>query len=152
MDEIDRKILKLLLDNAKINNVEMSKKINLTAPAVYQRIRRLQDSGIIRGYKAVLDNKKLGKGLCCFMAIKLTGEAPGVAANLVERQRQKFSEIEEIHLLTGRYDCLIKLNVRDVDDLREFMFTKLTKMEAFHNVETFIVLDSVANPNFNLVG
>jgi Lrp/AsnC family leucine-responsive transcriptional regulator len=151
MDKIDKKILKVLANNARINNVKMSKIIKLTAPATMQRIRRLQNSGIILGFKTILDKKKLGKGLTCFMAITLKSEMENAAGDLIGNQLKKFSEIEEIHFLTGRYDCLIKLHVRDVDDLREFMFKKLTKLEAFSHVETFISLSSIDNANFNLI-
>jgi Lrp/AsnC family leucine-responsive transcriptional regulator len=151
MDKIDKKILEVLANNAKINNVEMSKKIRLTAPATMQRIRKLQKSGIIIGFKTVFDKKKLGKGLSCFMAITVKSEMASVVGDLIENQLKKFREIEEIHLLTGRYDCLIKLHVRDVDELSEFMFKKLTKLKAFSHVETFISLKSIDNPNFSLI-
>ena len=140
-----------MVSNAKINNIEISKKIGLSSPATMQRVRRLQDSGIICGYKTVLDKKKLGKNLSCFMAITLKGETVDSALNMVEKRLKKLEEIEEIHLLTGRYDLLIKVHVKDVDDLREFMINKLKKIEAFRHVETFITLSSIDNPNFSAI-
>jgi len=116
-----------------------------------QRVRRLQKDGVILGYKAILNKKMLGKSLCCIIAMKLTNETGTYVGTLIEKHLKGFSGIEEIHLLTGRYDCLIKLYVRDVDELREIMLKKLSKVKIFSHVETFISLSSFENPNFNLI-
>jgi Lrp/AsnC family leucine-responsive transcriptional regulator len=151
MDNIDKKILSILSKNGKINNVELAKRIKLTPPATMQRVRRLHKNGVILGYKAILDKKKLGKSLCCIIAIKLTNEEESFAPELIKKYLRGFKGIEEIHLLTGRYDCLIKLYVGDVDELREIMLNKLSKIKIFGHVETFISLSTYENPNFSLI-
>ena len=151
IDPFDKKILSILQENGRISNADLARKIGLTAPATLERVKKLQKNGFIVGYKAILDKKKLGKGLTCFMALNLEHHKKRNTDLLVERHLKKFNNIEEIHLVTGRHDCLIKVNLRDVDELKDFIFEKLTKIEFVSKVETFLSISYIANKNFNLI-
>lgn len=151
IDTFDRKILRNLVDNCKISNAALAKEIGLTPPATMERVRKLQKRGFILDYKAVLDKKKLGKGLTCFIALIVEHHSKNKTENLIENHLNELSEIEEIHLVTGRYDYLLKAALRDVDDLKEFIFEKLVKLEFINKVETFLSISSVFNPNANLI-
>ena len=151
IDKSDKKILMILQNNGKISNTKLAERISLTAPATLKRVKKLQKSGFIVGYKAILDKKKLGKGLTCFIALNLDHHGKRNTGYLIERYLKKLNEIEEIHLVTGRHDYLIKINLRDVDELKDFIFEKLTKIEFIHKVETFLSISSITNPNFKLV-
>lgn len=151
IDKFDKKILRILQKNGKISNTNLAEEIGLTAPATLERVKKLQKNGFIVGYKAILDKKKLGKGLTCFIALNLEHHKNPNPDHLIEKHLKKLNEIEEIHLVTGRYDYLIKVNLRDVDELKDFLFEKLTKIEFINKVETFLSISSLINTNFKLV-
>ena len=151
IDKFDKNILKILQNNSKISNTAIAKEIGLTAPAALERVKKLQKNGFILGYKAVLNKKKLGKGLTCFIALNLEHHNKRNTDALIEKHLKKLGNIEEIHLVTGRHDYLLKVNLRDIDALREFIFEKLTKIEFISKVETFISLSSITNPSLNLI-
>lgn len=150
MDEFDKDILKILQNNSKISNAALAKEIGLTPPAALERVKKLQKNGYILGYKTILNKKKLGYGLTCFIALNLEHHNKRNTDALIEKHLKKLSNIEEIHLITGRHDYLLKVNLRDIDELREFIFEKLTKIEFISKVETFISLSSITNPSLNL--
>jgi len=144
-------ILRIMQNNSKISNAALAREIGLTAPATLERVKKLQKDGFILGYKAILNKKKLGKGLTCFIALNLEHHNKLHTDTLIEKHLKKLGKIEEIHLITGRHDYLIKVNLRDVDELKEFILEKLTKIEFISKVETFLSLSSIANSNQNLV-
>jgi len=151
LDKIDKKILMILQNNCKISNAALAREIRLTAPAALERVKKLEKNGLILGYKAILNKKKLGKGLTCFIALHLEHHNKREMFPLIEKGLKKLEEIEEIHFLTGRHDYLIKVNLRDVDELREFLVEKLTKIEFINAIETFLAISSITNTNLSLI-
>jgi Lrp/AsnC family leucine-responsive transcriptional regulator len=149
IDRFDQKILRILQENCKISNAALAKKIGLTPPAMLERVKKLEREGFILGFKAVLNKKKLGKGLTCLIALDLEHHNKRKVFNSVEENLKKLSDVENIYLVTGRYDYLITVNLRDVEELREFVAEKLTKIEFINKVETFIAISSLANSIFN---
>ena len=149
IDRFDQKILRILQENCKISNTALAKKIGLTPPAMLERVKKLEREGFILGFKAVLNKKKLGKGLTCLIALDLEHHNKRKVFNSVEENLKKLSDVENIYLVTGRYDYLITVNLRDVEELREFVAEKLTKIEFINKVETFIAISSLANSSFN---
>jgi Lrp/AsnC family leucine-responsive transcriptional regulator len=151
LDEIDKKILTILQHNCKISNSALAQEINLTAPAALERVKKLEKNGLILGYRAVLNKKELGKGLTCFISLHLEHHNRQEIFPLIEEGLKSLEEIEEIHLLTGRHDYLIKINIRDVDELRTFLMEKLTKIGYINEIETFLAISSISNTNANLI-
>jgi len=151
IDKFDKKILRILQKNSKISNAALAKEIGLTAPAALERVKKLQKNDIIIGYQVILNKKKLGKGLTCFIALNLEHHNKPSTDTFIEKHLKRLGEIEEINLVTGRHDYLLKVNLRDVEELREFIFEKLTKIEFISKVETFLSLSSINNPNLNLI-
>jgi Lrp/AsnC family leucine-responsive transcriptional regulator len=149
IDRFDQEILRILQENCKISNTALAKKIGLTPPATLERVKKLEKEGFILGYQAILNKKKLGKGLACLIALDLEHHNKRKVFESVEESLKKVAEIENIYLVTGRYDYLIKVNLRDVEELREFVVKKLTKIEFIDKVETFIAISSMANLNFS---
>ncbi len=103
------------------------------------------------GFKAILNKNKLGKGLTCVIALDLERYNKRKVFSSVEESLKKLSEIENIYLVTGRYDYFIIVNLRDVEDLREFVVRKLTNIEFINKVETFVAISSVSNSGFRLL-
>lgn len=151
LDAIDKKILTILQNNCKISNSALAQEINLTAPAALERVKKLEKNGLILGYRAVLNKKELGKGLTCFISLHLEHHNKQEIFPLIEEGLKSLEEIEEIHLLTGRHDYLIKINIRDVDELRTFLMEKLTKIGYINEIETFLAISSISNTNANLI-
>lgn len=148
-DEYDKEILRILFNDSKISNSTLAKKINLSPPATLGRVKKLRGNGIILGQKAVLDKKKLGRGLTCFISLQIRHLYKKEDYYLIEEHLKQFEEIEEIYFLTGKIDYLIKVNVRDIDEFREFFMAKLSKVKLIERVETHVVVSSAANPNYN---
>jgi Lrp/AsnC family transcriptional regulator, leucine-responsive regulatory protein len=148
-DEFDKGILKILYEDGKISNSTLAQKIKLSPPATLERVRKLRANGIIQGQKAILDKKKLGRGLTCFIALQIKHLHRQEAYRRIEEHLQQLEEIEDIYFLTGRIDYLIKVNVRDIDEYREFFIAKLSKVQMIERAETFVVVSSAVNPRYN---
>ncbi len=141
MDRIDRKILQILQENGRISNVSLAKQVGLTPPATLERVRKLEENGYIQSYHARLDVNKLGKGLSCIIALNLVRHEQR-SIHEFEEELKNLKEIEEIYHVTGRFDYFIKVNLKDVKALREFLVNKLTKIKRVDKAETFIILAS----------
>ncbi len=148
-DEYDKGILRTLYENSRISNSTLAQKIRLSPPATLERVRKLRTNGIIQGQKAVLDKKKLGRGLTCFIALQIKHLHRQEAYRRIEEHLKQLEEIEEIYFLTGRIDYLIKVNVRDIDEYRDFFMAKLSKVQMIERAETFVVVSSAVNPRYN---
>lgn len=148
-DEYDKVILKILYEDSKVSNSTLAQKINLSPPATLERVRKLRTNGIILGQRAILDKKKLGRGLTCFLALQIKHLHRQEAYQRIEEHLKQLEEIEEIYFLTGRIDYLIKANFRDIDEFREFFIAKLSKVQMIERAETFVVVSSAVNPRYN---
>lgn len=149
LDEHDKKILRILFNDSKISNSSLAKKINLSPPATLERVKKLRGNGFILGQKAVLEKKKLGRGLTCLISLQIRHLNEKKEYNIIEEHLKQFEEIEEIYFLTGKIDYLIKVNIKDIDEFREFFMTKLSKVKLIERVETYVVVSSAANPRYN---
>jgi Lrp/AsnC family leucine-responsive transcriptional regulator len=148
-DEYDKVILRILYEDSKISNSALAQKIRLSPPATLERVRKLRTNGIIKGQRAILDKKKLGRGLTCFIALQIKHLRRPEAYRSIEEHLKQLEEIEEIYFLTGRIDYLIKVNIRDIDEFREFFSAKLSKVQMIERAETFVVVSSAVNPRYN---
>jgi Lrp/AsnC family leucine-responsive transcriptional regulator len=148
-DQFDLAILAALHNDSKIPNSTLARKIKLSPPATLERVKKLRKNGIILGQKAILDKRKLGRGLTCFISLQIKHLNKGEGYDLIEKQLQQLEEIEEVYFLTGRIDYLIKVNIKDIDEFRKFFMAKLSQVKLIERAETFVVVSSAANPNYN---
>lgn len=148
-DEYDKEIIRILYEDSKISNFNLAKKINLSPPATLERVKKLRKNGIILGQKVILNKKKLGRGLTCFISVQIKHLYKQEAFIQIEKQLKQLEEIEEIYFLTGKIDYLIKVNIKDIDEFKEFFMAKLSKVKYIDRVETFVVVSSSLNPNYN---
>lgn len=139
MDTIDLKILEALQENSKISNVALAQKINLTPPSTLERVKKLEESGVIKKYCVQLDPAWLGYQVIVFIAITLVKHQEEAIHSFVAALRT-IAEVSELYHLTGQYDYLIKVYTRDVQHLRNFIVEKLTKISMIDRAETFIIL------------
>jgi Lrp/AsnC family leucine-responsive transcriptional regulator len=134
VDEIDWKILKELQKNARISYAELGRRINLTTPAVIERIRKLEDARIVTGYRAEIDTAKVGLPITAFIRMSITGVDYSKIIDVV----QKSKEILECHRGTGGDSFIMKVSVADVEHLQEL----IDKLTPYGITTTAIVLSS----------
>jgi Lrp/AsnC family leucine-responsive transcriptional regulator len=144
MDTIDKKLLLLLQKDSKKTTKELSVKLNLSVTAVYERVKKLEREGIIQNYVALINRSKVDKGFIVFCHIKLIQHTREFLTKF-ESQVVKLSEILECHHVSGDYDYILKIAVRDMEEYREFLVTKLTTLEHIGSTHSTFMISEVKN-------
>lgn len=145
LDEKDGKLLEILAKNCKMSTFEISKKTGMPVTTVHNRIKRLEAAGVITGYSAITDKKKLGKNIVGYVMITVAYHtAPGKPISQVELTKKLASleEVEEASIVTGETDVILKIRVKDIDDLNNFVIERLRKIEGIRRTRTLIALQS----------
>ena len=144
-DAVDRRILATLREQGRVSHAALAKEVGLSAPAVGERIRKLEQAGVITGYQATFSPDALGLGICAFVSIAPQPRNPG--ANLVENLRA-MPEIEELHAVAGPYGYVAKVRVSTSEALDAFL-DRLWILEGVERTETTMVLrTSVERPMY----
>ena len=141
-DELDRAILEELQANGRISNADLARKIHLSQPAVHNRIKRLEKKGIIQHYTAILDRDVVGYDLLCFVHISMDSHTAEIFAEFEQCVRSK-PQITECHRLTGEYDALLKIVMRNRKELDAFINNHIINLPGVGRVQTSIVLNEV---------
>jgi Lrp/AsnC family leucine-responsive transcriptional regulator len=142
LDEVDRRILRVLQGDGRITNADLAKRANLSPAAVHERVRRLKERGVITGFAALLDPALVDRALLIFVEVVLdrtTGEAFDAFAAAIRRS----PEVLECHMVAGGFDYLIKARVRDMDAYRAFLGDVLVRMPGVRETRTYAVLEEV---------
>lgn len=145
MDALDTKALALLCQNGRISWADLAQQLNLSAPAAADRIRKLEEHGVIRGYTAMLDAGSLGHRMTAFVGITL-GKSKHHKPFL--RAVRKFPEILECHRVSGDDDYLLKVIVRDTAHLDTFLSRSLRLLEGVQHTRTTVVLSTLKETTF----
>jgi Lrp/AsnC family leucine-responsive transcriptional regulator len=125
LDAIDKQLLAHLQQDSKQTNKALSLKLNLSVTAVFERIKKLERNGVVRQYVALIDPEKVDLGLTVFCHVKLEKHAKSAITHF-EAEVKKLSEVLECFHVSGEYDYLLKVIVKDMDHFRKFMVDKLT--------------------------
>lgn len=139
LDETDHKILHLLQQNARMTVKEMSEKLNLSTTPIFERIKKLEKSGIIDHYTAVVNQELLGKKLIAFAHISFKDHSKQLIAEFEERILA-LPEVQECHYVTGGADFIIKILVKDIERYKEFVTEKLFGISNIARIESFLSL------------
>jgi Lrp/AsnC family leucine-responsive transcriptional regulator len=139
IDDIDRRILELLKGDARIANAAIARHVGLAPSAVFQRIRKLESSGVIRGYHAHLDPAAVGQALMAFVTVK-TGE--GARAKETSEMLAGISEVLEVHRVVGEDCFFLKVRVRDAQALGALLDEKIQRLAPVASTRTTIVLST----------
>ena len=134
LDEIDRKILMVLQSDGRISLSDLSGKVNLSPSPCLRRIRRLERSGIISRYVAVLDQAKVGLPVSVFVSIKLESQRVE-ALERFKRAIAKWPEVLECYLMTGPRDYLLRIVAADLGAYEQFLKQKLTRIDGVASIE-----------------
>ncbi|MBW2937801.1 Lrp/AsnC family transcriptional regulator [Aureisphaera sp. CAU 1614] len=144
LDAIDKNLLKFLQEDSKQTNKELSVKLNLSVTAVYERIKKLEREGIIKKYVTLLNPQKVDLDLLVFCQIKLVQHAKEYLTKFEEEVTQ-LEEVLECFHVSGEYDYLLKVLVRDMEHFRNFMVTKLTTLQHIGSTQSSFVINEVKN-------
>ncbi|MFA6713891.1 MAG: Lrp/AsnC family transcriptional regulator [Victivallaceae bacterium] len=118
IDDIDRKILRLLQDNARISNAEISRHVGLAPSVVFKRIRRLEKDEVITAYETRVNRHKVGLGMSSFVLV-MTGEKPGSVE--IGKRIASLPEVQDVYFTAGDFYYFVKVKTRDAEDHNEFI-------------------------------
>lgn len=138
LDAIDRKILKFLVKNARMPFLEIARECGISGAAIHQRIRKLEDSGVILGSRMSVNPKMLGFDVCAFIAIRI--QDPMLNISVVEKLKH-IPEIVECHFITGTYNMMVKLYCVDNEHLMQTIFDGILRVQGISATQTYISLD-----------
>lgn len=141
LDKLDRMILKCLVENSRVNFTTIGERVGLSTSSVIERVRRLEASGMIRQYTALLDLDALGRGLTAFISVRL--DHPKYNGDFEDRIR-RHPDIVECHYIAGNVDYLLKIHTDDSKSL-EKLLTYIKSIEGAAWTQTMLVLSTVKN-------
>lgn len=142
LDELDNMILGLLSKNAKLGNKEIAAEIGLTITPTFERIKRLERNGVILGYKAKLDKKKIGKGLHVLCQVSLKAHNLNLLLGF-EDEVIRLSEVSKCFHIAGNYDYLLSIEVKDMDEYQLFLKERLASIANIANVQSSFVMSKL---------
>jgi DNA-binding Lrp family transcriptional regulator len=142
LDDLDRALLRALQEDARLSNAELARRVDLSATGLHKRLRRLQEAGIIIGYTVELNREALGYDMLCFVQVTLQRHEPD-AVDHFRREVQGMPEVLECHHLTGEFDYLLKVIVRNRKHLEKFILHTLTPVRGMDKIRTSLVLSEI---------
>jgi len=147
LDQTDCDLLELLQKNGRSTVKELAEQLGLSSTPVFERIKKLEKSGVIDHYAAVLNSDKIGKKLYAFAHISLKDHSKELVAEFTN-QITKIPQVQECHYVTGDSDFILKILLNDMEKYREFMMDQLFDMSNIAKVESFLSLSVLKKSNF----
>ena len=142
LDKIDLSILKILQENSKITNLELSKKIGLSPAPTLERVKKLEATNIIESYHAKVNAEKIGLNVRNFVLVSLAWNRENALDNFLDKIN-KIDEITEGYVVTGDGDFLLKVITRDIPSFEQLLFKKLSQIEEVERLKTFMTLSKI---------
>jgi Lrp/AsnC family leucine-responsive transcriptional regulator len=142
LDALDRRILRALQRDGRLQNVELAKEVGLSPSPCLRRVRLLEDAGVIERYVALLDATKVGKGLTVFARVWLKGQDVETVDHFTDAVKL-LPEVVECHLMAGDCDFLLRIVAADLDDYRQFQIKHLTRIKGVQSVKTEIPMQKI---------
>jgi DNA-binding Lrp family transcriptional regulator len=144
LDKKDLEILDVLKHHAKWTTHHISKKTLIPVTTVHNRIKKMEHMGIIKGYTAILDHKKIGEAISAFVLINVHAENQAVRSNEILNELEKYSEVQEAYTITGDHDIIIRTSVQDTDKLEEFI-ERIDAIDGIEKAKTAVILKGEEN-------
>ena len=142
LDRIDRAILRELQRDGRLANVELSRRVGLSATPCLERVKRLEKSGYIKGYRALVAPEKLAASLLVFVEIRLTRTSPDVFEDF-KKSVIDLPQVLECHLVSGDFDYLVKARVADMVAYRNLLGETLLTLPGVSGSRTYVVMEEV---------
>ena len=140
LDEVDRKILKFLVKNARMPYLEIARACGISGAAIHQRIKKLEDTDVVMGSRMIVNPKMLGFDVCAFVNLNI--QDPMLTTAVAERIKL-IPEVAECHFITGTYTAMLKLYCVDNDHLMRVLFDSILRVPGVTNTQTYISLNEV---------
>ncbi|MEY4903320.1 MAG: hypothetical protein RLZZ292_1135 [Bacteroidota bacterium] len=142
LDKIDLKILQILQDSSKITNLDLSKKIGLSPAPTLERVKKLEQSGIVESYHAFVNAQTIGLNVKTFVMGSLAWQKPNALNNFLDKIKG-IEEIVECYVITGEADFLMKVVCRDIPTYEQLLFKTLSQIEEIERLKTLMTLSTV---------
>jgi Lrp/AsnC family leucine-responsive transcriptional regulator len=142
LDKTDLQLLKILQENGRISIKELAQRVHLSPTPVFDRVRRLESTGVIERYTAVLNAAKLGQGFIVFCSVRLRRMGKEIAHDFVERVKN-IPEVAECYNISGEFDYLLKIYAPDMQYYNEFCINVLGTIESLGSIQSSFVMNPV---------
>ena len=144
LDKTDKKLINLLQNDSKQTTKKLSLQLNLSVTAVYERVKKLEKENVIEKYVAIINKKKIEKSFVVFCHVKLVQHTKEYVTTF-EREILKLEEVSECFHVSGEYDYILKIFVKDMDEYRTFMVSKLTAIKYIGSTHSTFAIEQVKN-------
>jgi DNA-binding Lrp family transcriptional regulator len=142
LDKIDYQLLAILQKNAKVTNAFLSKEIGLSQAAVFERVKRLENTGFIKNYYAQIDTEKAGLGMIFFIQVSMSGHKK-VAMDAFLSKVHRIDEVVECHHITGSSSFLLKVITKDLSSFQRLIMDEMSNLDEISNLESMVVLSVI---------
>jgi DNA-binding Lrp family transcriptional regulator len=142
LDEKDRLLLEHLQDDARMTNTELARRVDLSAPGLQKRVRKLENAGVIEQYITLVNREALGYDMLCFVQVTLQRHEPEAIRNF-RKVVLTMPEVMECFHITGEYDYLLKVIIRNREHLEAFLVDSLTPVPGMDKIRTSLVLREI---------
>lgn len=144
IDAIDKRIIQLLLNDGKMKIKEIAHQLNMTNTPIFERIKRLEKEGYIKGYTAKVDASKLGFTLVAFCSVTLERHHKEYLSQFIEEVKE-LAEVIECYHIAGMFDYLLKIRVQDMENYQHFITHKLANLSNIGRVQSSFVMTEIKN-------
>lgn len=142
LDEMDRRILRELQQNGRLQNIELAKRVGLSPSPCLRRVKLLEEAGVISRYVAVVDQARVGLTLSLFARVSLTAQDAETIDHFIAAMR-RLPEVVECYIMLGESDALLRVVVSDLEDYRRFQSTHLTRKNGIQTVKTDVPSETI---------
>jgi Lrp/AsnC family transcriptional regulator for asnA, asnC and gidA len=147
LDDLDYQILNALIKDSRTPYLEIARQFHVSGGTIHVRMNKMQEMGLIKGARLIIDTSKLGYDVCCFIGIFL--EKASSYPEVLEQLRE-IQEIVELHYTTGAYSIFIKVMCKSIADLQELLINRLQVISGVRSTDTFITLSQPIDRNISL--
>jgi len=148
IDSFDHKILKLLQSDGRMTVTELSNQIGLSKTPCLNRIKKLEASGYIKGYKAIIDHELVKNNHIAFVQIKMNDTKTG-ALNSFNRAVKEIPEVEQCHMIASNFDYLLKVRTENMESYRKVLGEKISSLPNVQHSSTFVVMEEIVTSTYN---
>jgi|TARA_Y100000031_G_C8188621_1_gene370256 Lrp/AsnC family transcriptional regulator for asnA, asnC and gidA len=143
VDKKDEKILELLKEDSRLTSQQISKKTLIPITTIHNRLKKLRQTGIIKKYSVVLDNKKVGRPISAFVHIAVDYRFGKQSQVDLAKKIYSRDVVEDVCIITGDYDVMVKIRVKDMDELNGFVVEYLRMIEGIERTKTSVIMHEV---------
>lgn len=142
LDRFDEAILQVLESEGRITATELARRIGLSKSPTQARMKRLEEAGVITGYRAILDPIRIGRAHVAFVEVRLS-DTREAALQAFNRAVQAVPEIEQCHMIASRFDYLLKVRTADIQDYRRVLAEKISALPHVAQTSTYVAMEAV---------